>query len=197
MSNAIKSSASKPPRSGYGKRAVGGSVQRMRTVSKSRAAATKSCRQQKGTPRFRPRARISRRIVFSTGILRRNPCTAFALVDLANLGATVARRMTVQVFDWSRGLPVALKLLPCNSTRCFVSLAPGTADFVYADVTGVEFKYEVRISKASVNRNVILNVSGLSAEPMTPQTGDNVLHHQLFRITGRIGSIESGCGCRS
>ncbi|WP_225446473.1 hypothetical protein [Paenibacillus rhizovicinus] len=130
------------------------------------------------------------RAVFSTGILRRNPDTTYALVDLVNLGTTIANRMTVQVFDWSSGLPVALNLSPCNTTKCLVSLAPGTSNFVFADVSGVEFKYEVRISRAAFNRNVILNVSGLSAEPMTPQVGNNVLQLQLFRIKRR------SCNCQ-
>ncbi|MBP3965398.1 hypothetical protein [Paenibacillus lignilyticus] len=122
------------------------------------------------------------RAVFSTGILRRNPGTNFALVDLVNLGFANALRMKVQVFDWSSGLPVALTLTPCNTTKCFVSLAPGTSNFVYADVSSVQYKYEVRISRSTANRKVILNVFGLSQEPLTPQTGNNVLQHALVRI---------------
>ncbi|SDX33007.1 hypothetical protein [Paenibacillus sp. CF384] len=122
------------------------------------------------------------RAVYSTGILRRNPGTNFALVDLVNLGYKNALRMCVQVFDWSSGLPVALKVSPCNTTKCFVPLAPGTSNFVYADVSSVSYKYEVRISRSTANRNVILNVFGLSKEPLTPQTGNNVLQHALVRI---------------
>ncbi|WP_308639942.1 hypothetical protein [Paenibacillus silvisoli] len=122
------------------------------------------------------------RAVYTTGILRRNPGTNFALVDLVNLGSFNALRMTVQVFDWSSGLPVPLTLTPCNTAKCFVSLAPGTSNFVYADVSGVQYKYEVRISRRASNRNVILNVFGLSQEPLTPQTGNNVLQHALVRI---------------
>ncbi|NBC72091.1 hypothetical protein GT003_24100 [Paenibacillus sacheonensis] len=127
----------------------------------------------------------TKRTVFSTGILRRNPGTSYALVDLVNLGSTSAKRITVQIFDWSSGLPVALDLTPCNSAKCLVSLAPGTSSFAYADVSGVAFKYEVRITRAAFNRNVILNVTGLSSEPMAPQTGNNVLQQQLFRLKRR------------
>lgn len=132
-------------------------------------------------------SRSSKTIVYTTGLLRRNPDTHYALVDLVNLGTTIAKRMTVQVFDWSSGLPVALELTPCQTTKCLVSLAPGTSDFVYADVSGVAFKYEVRIARHAANANVVLNVSGLSDEPMTPQVGNNVLQLGLFRI--KHGSV--------
>lgn len=160
--------------------------------SKQRKAAARQAADSRSRTRNRRMAgarATTTRAVFSTGILRRNPGTTFALVDLVNLGAATANRMTVQVFDWSSGLPVALNLTPCDTTKCFVSLAPGTSNFVYADVSGVEFKYEVRITRAAFNRNVVFNVSGLSGEPLTPQVGNNVLQLQLFRVKRR------NCGC--
>ncbi|MFC4812475.1 hypothetical protein [Paenibacillus sp. GCM10023250] len=145
--------------------------------------------------RKRRRKRVKHaRAVFTTGILRRNPGTRYALVDLVNLGATVARCMTVQVFDWSNGLPVALNVTPCDAKVCNVSLAPGTSNFVYADISGVQFKYEVRIARPVRNRNLVLNVWGLSSEPLTPQIGNNVLQHQLFRV--KADAFHPGCGCR-
>ncbi|SEO34959.1 hypothetical protein [Paenibacillus sp. OV219] len=151
----------------------------MARVTSSASKMTKGCTGCKRTPV---------RAVFSTGILRRNPGTNFALVDLVNLGKTIAREMRVQVFDWSSGLPVPLTLSPCNTTTCLVSLAPGTSNFVYADVSNVQFRYEVRITRRSVNRNVILNVTGLGEQPtLTPQTGNNVLQHGLVRLKRRHG----------
>ncbi|MBO7745702.1 hypothetical protein I8J29_15935 [Paenibacillus sp. MWE-103] len=133
------------------------------------------------------------RTVLTTGILRRHPGTTYALVDFVNLSARVARCMTVQIFDWSSGLPVALNITPCDAKKCNVSLAPGTSNFVYADISSVQFKYEVRVAKPARNRNVVLNVWGLSSEPLIPQFGNNVLQHQLFRI--KAGSLNAGCFC--
>ncbi|REE86481.1 hypothetical protein A8990_11090 [Paenibacillus taihuensis] len=102
--------------------------------------------------------RVPVRTVFTTGILRRNPGTNFALVDLVNLGKTIAREMKVEVFDWSSGLPVPLTLTPCNQAACLVSLAPGMSNFVFADVSNAQFKYEVRISRRTVNFSLNLCV---------------------------------------
>ncbi|SFI77377.1 hypothetical protein SAMN02799624_02118 [Paenibacillus sp. UNC496MF] len=164
----------------------------------SAATACRMWRCCKPVPSFgrrpRPRRFIRRaRTVFTTGILRRHPGTTYALVDFVNLSARVARCMTVQIFDWSSGLPVALNVTPCDAKKCNVSLAPGTSNFVYADISSVQFKYEVRIAKPARNNNVVLNVWGLSSEPLVPQFGNNVLQHQLFRI--KAGSLNAGRFC--
>ncbi|MFH5187305.1 hypothetical protein ACHHV8_34645 [Paenibacillus sp. TAB 01] len=119
--------------------------------------------------------------LFSTGILRRNPNTSFALVDVMNLGSGTISDIAVQVFDWSSGTAVPLNVSPCELPVCKVTLSPRTSDFLYADVSGVEFKYEVRISLPR-HANVLLNVTGVSAAPFTPQVGDNVLQHNLVEI---------------
>jgi len=118
---------------------------------------------------------------FTTGILRRNPGTNFAVVDVVNLSRLYGRRVAVQVFDWSNGTPVALPVMPCNATRCVVNVPVNASRFLYADVSDVAFTYEVRVTRI-VGHNLVTNVFGLSNAPLTPQTGNNVLERELVRL---------------
>ncbi|MFC5653129.1 hypothetical protein ACFPYJ_29265 [Paenibacillus solisilvae] len=122
------------------------------------------------------------RKTFSTGILRRNPAAVYALVDVLNLGSATANDIAVQVFDWSSGVAVPLPVVPCNTPICKVTLFSGRSTFLYADVSKVEFKYEVRITRLAANKNVILNVTGVSGTPFTPQAGGTVLQHSLVEV---------------
>lgn len=118
---------------------------------------------------------------YTTGILRRNPGTNFALADVVNLNRNTSRRVLVQVFDWSSGTPIALPVLPCNATRCVQTVAPNNTVFLFADVSNVAFTYEVRITHV-VDRNLVVNVYGLSNVPITPQEGNTVLERNLVRL---------------
>ncbi|SDO77993.1 hypothetical protein SAMN04487897_12224 [Paenibacillus sp. yr247] len=88
----------------------------------------------------------SKRVTLSTGILRRPNKTKFALVDVVNLNRERSRIVTVQVFDWSTGSPIPLKVNPCGEKACSVTVAPNKSVFLFADVSKVGFKYEVRIT---------------------------------------------------
>ncbi|WP_246070527.1 hypothetical protein [Paenibacillus kobensis] len=129
------------------------------------------------------RARKSTPVVatFTTGILRRNPGTNFAVVDAVNLSRLSSRRVAVQVIDWSNGTPVALPVSPCNRNRCVVTVPVNMSRFLFADVSNVAFTYEVRVTRI-VDRNLVTNVFGLSNTPLTPQTGNNVLERELVRL---------------
>ncbi|EFM08622.1 conserved hypothetical protein [Paenibacillus curdlanolyticus YK9] len=117
---------------------------------------------------------------YTTGILRRPPGTQFALVDAVNLSA-FSRSVTVRVYDWSSGTPVALPVFPCETRSCTLWLGANRSDFLYADVSNVQFKYEVRITRLA-DRNLVTNVFGVSNTPFTPQTGGTVLQKNLVRI---------------
>jgi len=123
----------------------------------------------------------TRRATLSTGILRRPRKTKFALVDVVNLNKAASRLVTVQVFDWSAGAPVPLKVSPCNTKTCTVRVAPNSSVFFFADVSKVSFKYEVRITQL-LDRKLITNVFGVTNAPFTPQDGDTVLQRNLVRI---------------
>lgn len=121
---------------------------------------------------------------YSTGILRRPAKTKFALVDVVNLSKERLRIVTVQVFDWSNGSPVPLKVSPCGAKKCSVKVAPNKSVFLYADVSRVQFKYEVRLTR-NADRKLISNVFGVTKAPFTPQEGDTVLQRNLVRIRDR------------
>lgn len=106
---------------------------------------------------------IAKRVTFSTGILRRPNKTKFALVDVVNFNKKCSCSVTVQVFDWSTGSP------------------SNKSVFLFADVSKVRFKYEVRITQHK-DRKLVANVTGVTNAPFTPQEGDTVLQRSLIRI---------------
>ncbi|MCR8844979.1 hypothetical protein NQ117_14955 [Paenibacillus sp. SC116] len=119
---------------------------------------------------------------YSTGILRKAPRTNYALVDVVNLNTRNSRSVTVQVFDWSNGNAIPLKLSPYHLRTCRIRVGPNQSVYVYADVTKVKFKYEVRITQSDA-RDLISNVTGVTKVTFAPQAGDTVLQHNLVRIT--------------
>ncbi|THF84552.1 hypothetical protein [Cohnella fermenti] len=129
------------------------------------------------------------RATYSTGILRKAPKTNYALVDVVNLSAHAARSVTVQVFDWSSGSPVALKVSPCDARICTVRVGPRRSVFLFANVSRVQFKYEVRVTQ-SPDRRLITNVTGVTGSPFAPQVGETVLQLQLVKL----GSTRRGKG---
>lgn len=123
----------------------------------------------------------AKRVKYSTGILRRPPRTRFALVDVVNLNTACSRSITVQVFDWSNGSPIPLKVSPCGVKKCTVMVAPNKSVFLFADVSRVSFKYEVRITQHS-DHKLITNVYGVTNAPFTPQEGGTVLQRNLVKL---------------
>ncbi|MGO4276534.1 hypothetical protein AB4Z22_43045, partial [Paenibacillus sp. TAF58] len=92
-----------------------------------------------------------------------------------------SRRVMVQVFDWSTGSPIPLKVSPCNRKKCTVIVAPNKSVFLFADVSKVKFKYEVRITQHK-DCKLVTNVTGVTKAPFTPQEGDTVLQRSLIRL---------------
>jgi len=113
--------------------------------------------------------------ILSTGVLRRHSDTLFLTVEALNADPDSFRSVTVQMFDWSSGSPVAIAMIdpttqtiPPNSYRTFRSaaLSPGL------------FAYEVRIFHPK-DKDVVVNVFGLSDIVFDPQTGNNAMQHDL------------------
>ncbi|MCM3626958.1 hypothetical protein M3194_06235 [Paenibacillus glycanilyticus] len=99
-----------------------------------------------------------RTATYTTGILRRNTNTNYAIVDMVNLNRYGSRKVKVQIYDWSNGTPVALPVYPC---RTAVTVEPNRSTYTYADVSKVSFKYEVRITRV-IDPNLVNNVFGLN-----------------------------------
>jgi hypothetical protein len=118
--------------------------------------------------------------VYTTGILRRNTNTNYAIVDIVNLNRYGSRKVKVQVYDWSNGTPVALPVYPCRTKSCAVPVEPNQSTYLYADVTKVLYKYEVRITRV-IDRNLVNNVFGLN-KLFSPQSGNTVLERNLIRL---------------
>lgn len=111
----------------------------------------------------------------STGVLRRHSSTQFLTVEAVNVDPDDSRSVSVLMFDWSSGLPVILPMvdpstvtIPSNQYRTFRSFQlPPT---LYA--------YEVRILHPK-DRDVVVNVFGLSDIAFDPQSGNNAMQHAL------------------
>ncbi|PEC47201.1 hypothetical protein COJ46_10805 [Bacillus sp. AFS077874] len=111
----------------------------------------------------------------STGVLRRHSSTQFLTVEALNVDPDDARSVSVLMFDWSSGFPVILPMvdpstvtIPPNQYRTFRSFQlPATL-----------FAYEVRILHPK-DRDVVVNVFGLSDIAFDPQEGNNAMQHDL------------------
>ncbi|MCY9668482.1 hypothetical protein M5X11_26745 [Paenibacillus alginolyticus] len=103
------------------------------------------------------------------------------LMSLTLINKKCSRRVTVQVFDWSTGSAIPLKVSPCNRKNCTVTVAPHKSVFLFADVSKVKFKYEVLITQLH-DRKLVTNVTGVTNAPFTPQEGDTVLQRSLIKI---------------
>ncbi|WP_286134015.1 hypothetical protein [Bacillus sp. AFS053548] len=111
----------------------------------------------------------------STGVLRRHSDTQFLTVEAVNVDPDDSRTVSVLMFDWSSGSPVILPMadpttvsIPPNQYRTFRSF----------QLPANLFAYEVRIHHPK-DRDVVVNVFGLSDIAFDPQEGNNALQHDL------------------
>lgn len=116
--------------------------------------------------------------ILSTGVLRRNSNTLFLTVEALNVDPDDSRAVSVQMFNWSTGSPVALPLitpatqtLPPNRYRTFISAA----------LPAGLFAYEVRVIHP-YDKDVVTNVFGLSSDPFDLREGNNVVQHDLAKL---------------
>lgn len=119
--------------------------------------------------------------ILSTGVLRREPGTVSAVINLANL-ADKDQKVTVEVWNWSSySNPVKLPVLIGNNepVQFPCILAPQNLAVMYTDLSGVLF-YEIRIIQ-SKEQNIITNCFGRSAT-LVAQEGNTVLDHQLVKL---------------
>lgn len=131
-------------------------------------------------------------MVQSTGVLRREPQTLSAVINLVNLGFK-SQFVVVEVWDWSSySNPVQLPVLIGNNepVQFPYALAPNNLAVMYADLTDVLF-YEVRIFVPK-HQNIIVNTFGRNAL-LAAQEGNTVLNSQLVRINPSTQGPSNGC----
>jgi len=124
---------------------------------------------------------MSKRVTLSTGVLRKEPGTVSAVINLANLDDK-GHHVNVEVWNWSSySNPVKLPVLIGNNTQVNFPyhLAPENLAVMYTDLTGVLF-YEIRITHRK-EKNIITNCFG-RANNLAAQEGNTVLNHQLVKI---------------
>ena len=127
------------------------------------------------------RLSMGKQITRSTGVLRREPDTVTAVVNLVNVDDS-NHDVTVEVWDWSSySNPVMLPVLIGNNEIVDFPyfLAPENLAVMYADITGVLF-YEIVISHPD-EENIIVNCFGRSPN-LTAQEGNTVLDNQLVQL---------------
>ncbi|WP_318285246.1 hypothetical protein [Peribacillus simplex] len=124
---------------------------------------------------------MSEKVTLSTGVLRKEPGTVSAVVNLVNLDDN-QHRVTVEVWNWSSySNPVKLPVLIGNNipVNFPYGLAPENLAVMYTNLSGVLF-YEIRIIH-SKEKNIITNCFGRSGT-LVAQEGNTVLDHQLVKV---------------
>lgn len=124
---------------------------------------------------------VSKRITLSTGVLRVEPGTVSAVVNLVNLDNR-RHQVRVEVWNWSLySIPTLLPVLIGDDVPVSFPyvLEPNNLAVMYANLTGVLF-YEIRVSY-SENKNIITNCFGRSGT-LAAQEGNTVLDYQLVQI---------------
>lgn len=124
---------------------------------------------------------MSKTITLTTGILRREPETVSAVVNLSNLDRR-SRYITVEVWDWSSySNPTKLPVLIGNNLPIYFPylLASNNLAVLYTDLSNVLF-YEIRFIHRK-ERNIVTNAFGRNAT-LEAQPGNTVLDSQLTRI---------------
>ena len=137
--------------------------------------------------------RHDKKETFSTGVLRREPGTVSAVINLVNLD-NEDHGVTVEVWNWSSySNPTKLPVLIGNNVPVSFpyTLAAENLAVMYTNLTGILF-YEIRIIHAR-ERNIIVNSFGRNAL-LAAQEGNTVLNHQLVKVDLRMqGPINDGC----
>ena len=119
--------------------------------------------------------------VISTGVLRREPGTVSAVINLVNLGYR-SQNVEVEVWDWSSySNPVKLPVLIGDNVPVVFPyrLSSENLAVMYADLTGILF-YEIRITLPRDN-NIIVNSFGRNAA-LVAQEGNTVLDRQFVIV---------------
>ena len=119
--------------------------------------------------------------VVSTGVMRREPGTISAVVNLVNLD-NKSHNVEVEVWNWSAySNPTKLPVLIGNNipVKFPYRLSSENLAVMYADLTGVLF-YEIRITLPKEG-DIIGNCFGRNAA-LVAQEGNTVLDQQLVRI---------------
>ncbi|WP_235822103.1 hypothetical protein [Gottfriedia luciferensis] len=113
--------------------------------------------------------------ILTTGVLRRHSSTMFLTVEAFNVDPDSFRSVSVLMFDWSSGFPVVIPMadpstvsIPPNQYRTFRSF----------QLPSNLFAYEVRVLHPK-DKDVVVNVFGLSDIAFDPQTGNNAMQHDL------------------
>lgn len=88
----------------------------------------------------------------STGVIKKDPTSNFAHIEVVNLDPNDSRTVFVQAFNWDTNSPVAI---PGSS---LVTLNPNTLVSFNASLAGVVNHFEVRITFIRTSEDAVANV---------------------------------------
>ena len=126
--------------------------------------------------------------IYTTGLLNNFEFIDFAdhvHVEAANFDAEDPRIVSVEAYDWTDNVPVALSVVSFNGpdftfgggTR--IVIEPNTSAFFIVEDVSDSLSYEVRITLHNTSEDVVVNVFGHG--PVLNRVLD-VLHADLRRI---------------
>lgn len=123
-------------------------------------------------------------VVKSSGLLANlSEETVQILINIANLNKNDARRVKVEVFDWTSNIPIEIPLFSGNGPDFIlgdggpIDIKAGTAavfatDFIDALIILI---YEVRVTFFDSNENVLVTSNGISEINSANVAGQTVL----------------------
>lgn len=123
---------------------------------------------------------LSKKKTLSTGVLRKEPGTVSAVVNIANLDDK-RHPIKVEVWNWSLySNPTLLPVLVGDNAPIYFPyvLEPNHLAVLYTNLTGVLF-YEIRVTYH--DKNIITNCFGRSGT-LAAQEGNTVLDYQLVQV---------------
>lgn len=120
----------------------------------------------------------------TTGVLKREPDTVSAVINIVNLSKYNSENVIVEVWDWSN-FTKCKKVLVLIGDNCPVKfpykLKPNNLAAMYAPLGCTVNLFEIRIIYPK-GTNIIANCFGRSLRPSASQEGNTVLHSQLVEI---------------
>jgi hypothetical protein len=131
-------------------------------------------------------------VIWSTGVLAREPETISAVANIVNLNGIISHRVTVEVWDWSNyETPVMVPVLIGENVPVTFPylLGPQHLAVMYADLNANNVSlYEIRI-KHTAGANIVANCFGRSVPPYTSKEGNTVYQKLLVQLMPGIFSM--------
>ena len=112
--------------------------------------------------------------ILSTGVIKKDPTSNIAHIEVVNLDSDDTRKVIVQAFDWDSNSPVAIPVTPSGT----VTINPNTLVSFDVFLIDVINHFEVRITFVKTSEDVVANV--FETQGATPLK--SIWHKELKQV---------------